>query len=638
MLRQLLYCLGTIATLFSPVLAGVGDPQLQTDHPWYPGELSCSSFERLQATQARLFEHVTGSPPQTEEEKVLAAWMWRNLHYAHGEEGRQDLWERGFTTGDTTTREFWSGLFSHGYGLCGTTHAQWTVELNALLGHCRSRTVGVNGHNALEVFIRGNEYGRGRWILLDHDLSTVVFAEDGSRMLSISEIGNNLALTDPSFRIERQHGWPLAGLHPDDAREVYRQVRFVEHLPGYAGPTPKIHLRSGETLTRFFKPGLEDGQTFVFWGRNYRAGDIPGPERNRTWINQPERFFENPDGAGYQRGQARYGNAVFEYRPDFSDGSFLEGTVSSGPQHVNFEFQSPFLIAATPPNDSDWGIYEEGCRNGLVVTADIDITLGVSTDRGETWTEASMSSGSVDLTDAVKGCQQYLLRINEPATKLTDANLLIRTVCQANPNLFPRLKENGTNVTFEASHIATVSAGPAVDLASKHRLDNGDNPSVQILQLAAPRNEPVTHLYAAAHIASGNPPDPTVEYALHYSTDLGETWQPIVENWKIERSSEEPQDFWSQSFCYGDISLSPPHSGPVQFRSSNSKGKPILRFEAHLDYQIEHPDACRVTFEWEEEEGTQRTEQNTFSPGQKSAWEIETGSRVQMHSVKFEVE
>jgi hypothetical protein len=25
--------------------ADVGDPQIRTDHPWYPGELACSTFD-----------------------------------------------------------------------------------------------------------------------------------------------------------------------------------------------------------------------------------------------------------------------------------------------------------------------------------------------------------------------------------------------------------------------------------------------------------------------------------------------------------------------------------------------------------------------------------------------------------------
>ena len=57
--------------------AGGGDPQIKTDHPWYPGELSCSTFERLFATQAELYKRVTGVEVKTDEQKALAAWFWR---------------------------------------------------------------------------------------------------------------------------------------------------------------------------------------------------------------------------------------------------------------------------------------------------------------------------------------------------------------------------------------------------------------------------------------------------------------------------------------------------------------------------------------------------------------------------------
>ena len=43
-----------IAMSAASALAGVGDPQIKTAHPWYPGELSCSTFQRLFATQAAL--------------------------------------------------------------------------------------------------------------------------------------------------------------------------------------------------------------------------------------------------------------------------------------------------------------------------------------------------------------------------------------------------------------------------------------------------------------------------------------------------------------------------------------------------------------------------------------------------------
>ena len=81
-------------------LGDVGDPQIKTDHPWYPGELAMSTFERLFATQAIAYERATGrSRGQTDEDKALASWFWRNTHYWHAETGRRDLWGKGTRQG-----------------------------------------------------------------------------------------------------------------------------------------------------------------------------------------------------------------------------------------------------------------------------------------------------------------------------------------------------------------------------------------------------------------------------------------------------------------------------------------------------------------------------------------------------------
>src|SRR5262249_42456180 len=104
--RSLALVLLTLAAWSLPARADVGDPQVRTDHPWYPGELACSTFERLFATQAEVYERVVGVRPTTDEDKALAAWLWRNTHYWHGEEGAEDLWGRGFRGGpDLRTRE-----------------------------------------------------------------------------------------------------------------------------------------------------------------------------------------------------------------------------------------------------------------------------------------------------------------------------------------------------------------------------------------------------------------------------------------------------------------------------------------------------------------------------------------------------
>src|SRR5207237_127328 len=109
------------------------------------------------------------------EKKALASWVWRNTHFVDAEDGGQDLWGKGFAHESNWTREYWTGLFAFGFGLCGTTHSQWSAEMETLLGHARARTVSVDGHSSFEVFLTGGPYGSGKWVLLDHDISTVIF-------------------------------------------------------------------------------------------------------------------------------------------------------------------------------------------------------------------------------------------------------------------------------------------------------------------------------------------------------------------------------------------------------------------------------------------------------------------------------
>src|SRR3954470_2442682 len=135
-----LLALVLIPILPAAAVADVGDPQAKTDHPWYPGELAFSTFDRLFTLEKELFQRSTGREPRTDEEKALAALLFRLTHYWHGEEGTQNYWGQGFTEGgDLWTRDYWTGLFAHGYGLCGTTHSQWSAEMTRLLGPGRGR-------------------------------------------------------------------------------------------------------------------------------------------------------------------------------------------------------------------------------------------------------------------------------------------------------------------------------------------------------------------------------------------------------------------------------------------------------------------------------------------------------------------
>jgi hypothetical protein len=624
----------------SPLRGDVGDPQVGTDHPWYPGELACSTFERLFATQAKLYRRVVGVKPTTDEQRALAAWLWRNTHFWHGEEGTEDLWGKGFTGGDMRTREYWTGMFAHGFGLCGTTHAQWIPEMEALLGHNRGRCVGVEGHNSFEAFLKGGPYGKGKWVLLDHDISTVIFNKPGTALLSIAEIQKDWKrLTDRKYEPQKQHGWLVCGLHPGDGG-VYQRYASAEYLAGYAAVPPLVHLRRGETLRRYHQPGLEDGKTFVFWGRNYNTAGIPGPERPQTWVNQPEKMHGSREGTPYKAGQARYANAVYTYKPDFTTEDYREGVVQENDQQVVFEFYTLYIIAATPASKKPWGVYEPGCRNGLVLRGKAKCAVALSTDQGRTWQDCGKFKdgfAQLDLTDRVKGRRQYFLRLHTGAKELAKSGLTITTVCQANSSVLPRLKDNGSEVQFLASGKAVVSAGPNRGQAEAHLVEGRFGTPRVTLEVSPPRRERVLAVHAAAHVFSGSPPRAEVKYQIEVSTDGGKSWKPMVKDWTISRRGDEPKDFWSQSFCWGALEMIDRKASKVRVRFRNDGGKSYGRCEVHLVYRTAGSDATQVTFAWKDDRGAHQ-EAHRFAAGAgkgPAVWKVATGKKVQTRWVEL---
>jgi hypothetical protein len=633
--HRLAAALAAVALAGSSAGADVGDPQVGTDHPWYSGELGCSTFARLFATQAEQYRRATGVTPKTDEEKALAAWYWRNTHYFHAEDGRQDLFGKGHAHADNWTREYWTGLFGLGFALCGTTHAQWGAEIHQLLGPGRGRVVGVDGHSSFEVFLTGGPYGKGKWVLLDHDISTVIFDARGTRLLSIPEIRADLRLADRKYLPGRQRGWLVSGLHPTDAPGVYTRYDSAAYHPGYAGPPPAVHLRRGETLRRYLQPGLSDGKTFVYWGRNYNRGGIPGPERDLTWVNQPQKMHGSTTGTPATVGRARYGNAVYTYRPDFASGDYREGVVDESDHHVTFAFSTPYLIGATPPNNKPWGVLDPGCTNGLVLRGKARCQVSVSTDGGRAWQDAGAFTDGMDLTDHVKAQRQYRLRLGAGAKGLAGSGLTMTTVCQANAAVLPRLKDGGSTVRFEASGRTVVSAGPTLAQARAHVVEGGFSTPNVTMELATAKGEPAVEVHAAAQVASGSPPQADVRYHIDYSTDGGKTWRPLVKDWSVPRGGEEPKGFWSQSFCFGSAAITEKDVSRVRVRFHNTGSKPYQRAEVHLVCRARGKDATRVTFDWADDQGPHRAS-HVFRAGDTGAWTIPTGRDVQTRWVEFD--
>jgi hypothetical protein len=464
-----------------------------------------------------------------------------------------------------------------------------------------------------------------------------VFDPRGTSLLSIPEVRADWRrLTSRQFAAGKQNGWLVCGLHPDDGA-VYQRYEVAEYLAGYSGPPPLVYLRRGETLRRYVEPGLEDGKTFVFWGRNYGTAGVPGPERSLTWVNQPERMHGSRDGTGFHPGQARFANAVYVYRPDF-DGAYREGVIDESDDHVTFEFYTSYIIAATPPDDSDWGIYERGCKNGLVVDGSARCGVAVSVDQGLTWRQCGRLREGLNLTDVVKGRRQYFIRFEASATNLAGSGLTMTTVCQANSSIIPRLKEDGTRVEFAASGHAVISAGPNLDQAKAHVIAGGFGTPGVTLELKTPRGEPAVAIHAVAHILSGNPPDPGIKYQIECSTDAGKNWRTIGRDWSITRRGDEPADFWSQSFCWGSADIEGDRAVQVRFR--NDGGKAYARCEAHLVYRAAAADATRVTFAWDDAAGRHRdshvVEAVGAAAGKHVTWDIPSATRATTRWVEFE--
>src|SRR5581483_4395536 len=229
--------------------------------------------------------------------------------------------------------------------------------------------------------------------------------------------------------------------------------------------------------------------------------------------------------ASFRTGQARYGNAAYVYRPDFASGDYREGVIDEDDRQVTFEFYTPYIIGATPPNARPWGVYDAGGTNGLVLRGKASCAVAVSTDQGKTWQECGTFTDGLDLTDRVKGRRQYFLRLGAAARELAGSGLTITTVCQLNATIVPRLRDGGSEVRFEATGQALNSAGPNLPQAEAHVVEGGFGTPRVTLEVAAPRKENAVVLYAAAHVLSSTPPRPEIKYQIEASTDGGKTWQ-----------------------------------------------------------------------------------------------------------------
>lgn len=499
-----------------PALAQAGGPELTTDDPYYPGEGALSTPSRV---LSRAFSTPRGTLGSTaNRDKMIRLWLWRAEHYGHQlSPAVYNL--PGVTPSPSadnplmTDYDAMRGLFSYGWGVCGTNHAQMRVFADEAGWPSRRRD--LNGDTGYEVFVDPNvPSGATGWRYFNTDQYTLHFlANDPSaHFASLDQVvGTNHHYIEWNPDVGLGYFMPQAnthGIYQDFAgvtgtvldrsqqwRDYYSgvwQVTSDGNAPlygeGYTSTPVVTLLKRGETFTRYFGPdgvvtalGLTGRLWWGFDGGNAGGGDNSpflrwsfvqnAPARDQTYFPGNE---GNPETSALV-GQ-RYGNGCFLWQPDLTQGEHLDGTLavtgslttggspalkSSGASTLVLFHHAPYTIAGLP---SDGTNPANASSAGALLGADAVGSVGVevSIDAGATWSSVGSLSGTgskIDFTDSVKGRNQYLLRLSFADGQGLNA-LSLRTITMMNQGVYPNLKATTAQVSYSSSNAGALELSP----------------------------------------------------------------------------------------------------------------------------------------------------------------------------------
>jgi hypothetical protein len=634
-----------VAFLFSaapPLVARaeVGDPTVRTDHPQYAGEGAfqtvedCVRFATAEKTDAQ--------------ERAIAMYLWLLTHQFHLASPQEwsapgQMPDTSRSQDDLIVQDANRARFSYSYGLCGTVHS-WNEAYWMALG-TPARRRAFPGHVNSEIFYNGG------WHAFDTDMAGLLYRPDGQ------VAGYDDIRRDPKLAIAARPPLPCYPFAwPSDFQTMkagWEEIArggdwYALYNGGYAALPGIVHLRSGETFTRWFDRDHWGGpEKRRFWH------NLPGgPFRNWTFVNRGEPEHRGPE--SNSRGNASYCNGEFVYRPDLASERYREGVhaqsdnvvrrekpprLASGDgkeASIAFFHFSPYVICGDPADDAN--PMTGPASEGVVVSGETagEVSIDASADGGQTWQVAGAVTGEFrrDLTDLVKGRYGWLIRFRWRG----DAGLhrlQFNTTTQVSQTIYPRLKAEGCDVTYRCAARGVTPIRPnfglpevqivameAKELRSpnvaylgrgqKSRLAyqvQGAKPGEIVFRVASPR--PLLEIAAAARYSVRSPSPPECDFHLDVSTDGGRAWRRFAE-------SDVPTDNeFSSGWVYGKTDVASANVNEALVRVHlYAGGYPTGLIDAEFFgiHQTPPPQPLELTYGWRED-GQSKTHREAVPAG-----------------------
>lgn len=615
-----------------PLYAGAGDPTIETDHPDYPGEGAFQTVEQCVRWATR--------GQQSSQDKAIALFNWMLTHQFHlmspqeycvpGKRPDSKSGDQEMIVYDANRSRF-----SYGYGLCGTVHA-WNEPYWKALG-MNSRRRAFPGHTNSEI-----EYDGG-WHAFDTDMAGLVFRKDGV-VAGYDDIVKDPTLVDVDRSPLPRYpfAWPgdFNGMKAGWKEVSAKKDWYKLYNAGYAAQPGIVQLRSGETFTRYFD-----------------RDHFGGPAQRRFWHNQPGGPFRDwtfvnmgrPEHRGAKsnsRGNASYCNGEFIYRPDLTS---IKG------KEVVFDHFSPYVICGDPADDAN--PMTGPATSGLVVQGKGTAKIAVSTDQGQTWTQAGEVTGSFskDLTDLVKGRYGWQIRF-ELAGWGALSEVTFTTVTQVAQPIYPRLKANGSAVTYRSAARAVLPVLPDLTQAeprheekalrsanvdymprsAKQRLAytvKGNKPGWVVFNVSAP--DQLLEVSAAARYTVRSPSPAGCDFHFDVSTDGGKTWK------QFGKADVPTDNEFSSGWVYGkaDIASANVKSALVRvhlYAGGYQTG--LMHVEMYGTHQTTPAQAATVTYAWKEA-GQVKTHTEKIAAGAKEhTFQVLTGAAIVDEYVRIQVQ